>query len=362
MPPAVNGFGGAERDRTADLLVANEALSQLSYSPPTHQRLERTHIGRHSAWDIESKCNRTPPHLKTKAGGISRQSRTLISSTNRSIVTRGNSSPCAMPTEPPPRASKLHASAPFHHRTAVHPTRRFPQPARPSPAHLRTAPERSQPVAAIQRNPSLPQAACAYSTIPARTASMIPRAPTQRPRLEGRHLLQHRPHGPLLPMPNAHPRAIHGNLARQLTSTPVESRPAQAHRSLQNPAAPPVPHASPQQNSTRTPCLHPLHAPHESSPPIRPVDATCVPPHRHSTPPPPSPRSGSTPSRSGKLPQLPSPSNIRFRNSPLHNRHPKQRRSFSDPAHSPPLPPSPERLPRSSPPTARSIVELSAPR
>jgi hypothetical protein len=26
-------LGGAERDRTADLLVANEALSQLSYSP-----------------------------------------------------------------------------------------------------------------------------------------------------------------------------------------------------------------------------------------------------------------------------------------------------------------------------------------
>ena len=31
-------FGGAERDRTADLLVANEALSQLSYSP-SHQAL-----------------------------------------------------------------------------------------------------------------------------------------------------------------------------------------------------------------------------------------------------------------------------------------------------------------------------------
>ena len=28
-------FGGAERDRTAGLLVANEALSQLSYSPTT---------------------------------------------------------------------------------------------------------------------------------------------------------------------------------------------------------------------------------------------------------------------------------------------------------------------------------------
>jgi hypothetical protein len=34
---AVGVFGGAERDRTADLLVANEALSQLSYSP-TGQR------------------------------------------------------------------------------------------------------------------------------------------------------------------------------------------------------------------------------------------------------------------------------------------------------------------------------------
>ena len=30
------GIGGAERDRTAGLLVANEALSQLSYSPTTY--------------------------------------------------------------------------------------------------------------------------------------------------------------------------------------------------------------------------------------------------------------------------------------------------------------------------------------
>ena len=29
----MQGGGGAERDRTADLLIANEALSQLSYSP-----------------------------------------------------------------------------------------------------------------------------------------------------------------------------------------------------------------------------------------------------------------------------------------------------------------------------------------
>ena len=40
MPPKENGLvvlgrmdGGAERDRTADLVIANDALSQLSYSP-----------------------------------------------------------------------------------------------------------------------------------------------------------------------------------------------------------------------------------------------------------------------------------------------------------------------------------------
>jgi hypothetical protein len=34
-------FGGAERDRTADLLVANEALSQLSYSPTPDRVIHR---------------------------------------------------------------------------------------------------------------------------------------------------------------------------------------------------------------------------------------------------------------------------------------------------------------------------------
>ena len=38
-------FGGAERDRTADLLVANEALSQLSYSPPPRRALHTTFAG-----------------------------------------------------------------------------------------------------------------------------------------------------------------------------------------------------------------------------------------------------------------------------------------------------------------------------
>ena len=31
--PGPQGAGGADRDRTDDLLIANQALSQLSYSP-----------------------------------------------------------------------------------------------------------------------------------------------------------------------------------------------------------------------------------------------------------------------------------------------------------------------------------------
>ena len=33
VPTALRSDGGAERDRTADLVIANDALSQLSYSP-----------------------------------------------------------------------------------------------------------------------------------------------------------------------------------------------------------------------------------------------------------------------------------------------------------------------------------------
>ena len=38
------GSGGANRDRTGDLLLAKQALSQLSYGPGTHSpdRLQRT--------------------------------------------------------------------------------------------------------------------------------------------------------------------------------------------------------------------------------------------------------------------------------------------------------------------------------
>ena len=33
LQATVTGFGGRDRDRTGDLIVANDALSQLSYSP-----------------------------------------------------------------------------------------------------------------------------------------------------------------------------------------------------------------------------------------------------------------------------------------------------------------------------------------
>jgi hypothetical protein len=41
VPQVVDFLGGAERDRTAGLLVANEALSQLSYSPTTFPFYQR---------------------------------------------------------------------------------------------------------------------------------------------------------------------------------------------------------------------------------------------------------------------------------------------------------------------------------
>src|SRR6476620_5574691 len=39
--PKTWAVGGAERDRTADLLIANEALSQLSYGPPNALEMTR---------------------------------------------------------------------------------------------------------------------------------------------------------------------------------------------------------------------------------------------------------------------------------------------------------------------------------
>src|SRR5271154_2778346 len=66
MPQTLD-FGGAERDRTADLLVANEALSQLSYSPPPNpHRTLLTHAQR-SRNNI-SECTSNHPPDSTKPG------------------------------------------------------------------------------------------------------------------------------------------------------------------------------------------------------------------------------------------------------------------------------------------------------
>jgi hypothetical protein len=37
MPWCVENIGGAEGDRTPDLMTASHALSQLSYGPPTNK-------------------------------------------------------------------------------------------------------------------------------------------------------------------------------------------------------------------------------------------------------------------------------------------------------------------------------------
>jgi hypothetical protein len=42
MSEAFGEYGGADGDRTRDLLVANEALSQLSYSPKTPCHYSKT--------------------------------------------------------------------------------------------------------------------------------------------------------------------------------------------------------------------------------------------------------------------------------------------------------------------------------
>ena len=59
---AYRRFGGAERDRTADLLVANEALSQLSYSPTTYLSYQRAAY-RGRALELKSSTRSKPQGL-----------------------------------------------------------------------------------------------------------------------------------------------------------------------------------------------------------------------------------------------------------------------------------------------------------
>ncbi len=59
----VEGFGGADRDRTGGLLVANEALSQLSYSPTS---LKET-LGEINS-SSDAAIDKTAPHIKAATG------------------------------------------------------------------------------------------------------------------------------------------------------------------------------------------------------------------------------------------------------------------------------------------------------
>ncbi len=72
-PASGSGFGGAERDRTADLVNAIHALSQLSYGPAEiaqPQKLPKTawpvRAGNHAAGGIK-----TPPLMTNDPGGAS---------------------------------------------------------------------------------------------------------------------------------------------------------------------------------------------------------------------------------------------------------------------------------------------------
>ena len=65
--------GGAERDRTADLLIANEALSQLSYGPAKAPRplalrkLERV-WAIYGPWPAESRISRKHSQCRGEVG------------------------------------------------------------------------------------------------------------------------------------------------------------------------------------------------------------------------------------------------------------------------------------------------------
>ena len=51
-PRAVSELGGADRDRTGGLLVANQALSQLSYSPLTPVASAQLSVASENHWKL----------------------------------------------------------------------------------------------------------------------------------------------------------------------------------------------------------------------------------------------------------------------------------------------------------------------
>src|SRR5580700_8430227 len=63
-------YGGAERDRTAGLLVANEALSQLSYSPTTLLSYQRARNPERRLPDFQRLTNLPAGRLVVPPGNL----------------------------------------------------------------------------------------------------------------------------------------------------------------------------------------------------------------------------------------------------------------------------------------------------
>ena len=95
-------FGGAKRDRTADLLVANEALSQLSYSPTMAGNTSFSLAAHHLIRKVASLLPPGPDYARTEAASASSRSLTCFCGT----------CPWARSAEPPPRSPRP-ASASF---------------------------------------------------------------------------------------------------------------------------------------------------------------------------------------------------------------------------------------------------------
>ncbi len=71
----IERFGGASRDRTDDLIVANDALSQLSYSPTCEEVEELLNLTSHLAASQFSEHACSAPRMVIQALAFSPQAR-----------------------------------------------------------------------------------------------------------------------------------------------------------------------------------------------------------------------------------------------------------------------------------------------
>ncbi len=176
-------FGGVERDRTADLLVANEALSQLSYNPTPGSRPTRQ---AHGPNVYQHTRPAQPLHGRRSSSTITR------------ITTTSPSPPGH--TNQPPRAAM--------------PTTRHPVSPAPAPAPQATQPHPQHSHASVGCNPEYPTA----RQHPCPPPAAFP--PHATPRLL---VPQHRRHRNLQPRPRPRHRLQHPRVSRR------KLRPVQRH-------------------------------------------------------------------------------------------------------------------------------------